>query len=322
MATATGTRTGTIAGFFDDHADAEKAVRALQDAGFSSAHMGVAHRGQDVTSTGYDSNEDVVTEDQTTRRNAEGKGEGVWDKVKDFFGAGNEAEAYSSEAAGDRQGTDVIAPDARGGYGYGAGDLHGTLAGMDVPEERSKYFDHRFAGSENGAVVTVNAGDRADEAESILEQYGADLGDSSEGYDYSAAPASTTAREGVQNIQLLGEALRVHKERISRGEVRMHKEVVTEMQTIEVPVTREELVIERHAVNDGRQVQGTIGDTGEIRIPLSEERAGVDKSTFVREEVSVGKRAVESTQNLQDQVRHEELVVEDDTKSLRDDRNR
>src|SRR4051794_40906812 len=38
--------TGTIAAYFDDSSDARQAVEALKDAGFLSAHIGVAHRGQ------------------------------------------------------------------------------------------------------------------------------------------------------------------------------------------------------------------------------------------------------------------------------------
>ncbi len=187
---------------------------------------------------------------------------------------------------------------------------------MSVPDDRSRYFNHRFGSSEDGVIVTVSAPGRETEAETILRQYGADLGDESAQYDYASQPAQPTRTEGAQNIQLLGEALRVHKDRISRGEVTLRKEVTTEMQTIQVPVTREELVIERHAVAGGTTPTGKIGDTGEIRIPLSEERASIDKQTFVREEVSVGKREVEDVRQLSGEVRSEELVVDDETKSL------
>jgi stress response protein YsnF len=53
----------------------------------------------------------------------------------------------------------------------------------------------------------------------------------------------------AQNIQLYGEVLRVQKDRVSRGEVRLRKEVTTTTQTVEVPVIREELVLERAPVS-------------------------------------------------------------------------
>ena len=107
--------------------------------------------------------------------------------------------------------------------------------------------------------------------------------------------------------------MRTYRERIQRGEVRLRKEVVTENQTVEVPVTREELVIERTTPSgDARANAGEIGTDEEIRVPLSEERARVEKQPVVNEEVRVGKRAVQNTERVSQDVRHEELRVDKD----------
>jgi uncharacterized protein (TIGR02271 family) len=85
---------------------------------------------------------------------------------------------------------------------------------------------------------------------------------------------------------------------------------VTENQNIQVPVTREELVIER-IPGEGREASGRdIGSEGEIRVPLSEERVTTEKVPVVREEVRVGKRAVSETRNVTDDTRREELRVD------------
>jgi uncharacterized protein (TIGR02271 family) len=81
--------------------------------------------------------------------------------------------------------------------------------------------------------------------------------------------------------------LRVHKDRVSRGEVRLRKEVITTTQTVEVPVTREELVLDRVPVPGQVPATGAAFDSKEIRIPLSEEHATVSKQAVVREEVSL-----------------------------------
>jgi uncharacterized protein (TIGR02271 family) len=91
--------------------------------------------------------------------------------------------------------------------------------------------------------------------------------------------------------------------------VRVRKEVHTEQQTIQVPVSREELVIERVPV-EGETVRGTIGSDSEIRVPLSQEQVEVEKRPVVREAVKVGKRSVEETRNVSEQLRHEELTVD------------
>ncbi len=123
----------------------------------------------------------------------------------------------------------------------------------------------------------------------------------------------TDANYAGDRVQLFGEVLRVHKERISRGEVRVRKDVVTENQTIEVPVTREELVLERVAVAPNTPASSAnIGRSQEIRVPLSEDSVRVEKQPVVREEVMVGKREVSDVARVGDQVRHEELRVDSD----------
>jgi uncharacterized protein (TIGR02271 family) len=202
---------------------------------------------------------------------------------------------------------------------YDTSDLQGSFTGLNIPEQRSRYFQHRITNSQKGAVVTVNAGDRVAEAESILRRYNADLGEDAENYNYSETETDSSRQprfdqsESQNNIQLLGEVLRVHKDRVNRGEVRIRKEVITETQTVQVPVTREELVVERRPVDQATPATGSIGES-EVRIPLSEERASVDKSTVVREEVAVGKKPVQEVRDVSGEVRREELVVEDPTK--------
>ena len=105
-----------------------------------------------------------------------------------------------------------------------------------------------------------------------------------------------------------------NKVRVASGAVRIRKQVVSEQQSIDVPVSHEELVIERHAVTDGA-VGGTIGADETITVPLSREEVKVGKQTFVTEEVEVGKKAVGGVEHVSDTVRHEELVVDDQVKS-------
>jgi uncharacterized protein (TIGR02271 family) len=320
--------TGTIAAYFDDSNDAREAVEALHDAGFSSAHIGVAHRAHSSFSS---------TEPSTGTRSTGGEKKhefSTWDKIKHWF-SGDEPEPYADERTrGDLATHEITDPDAAAGYA--SSDLHGSFRSLDIPEERSRYFSHRLGRGQNGAVVTVNAGARRAEAEDILTQYGGDLATGAASYDYGetgyntsgyetgdrTTASSTTDNyrdESPENIQLLGEVLRVHKDRISRGEVRIRKDVVTENQSVQVPVTREELVIERRPVNEAAPADGTIGES-EIRVPLTEERASLDKSTVVREEVSVSKRPVEEVRDVTGEVRREELVVDDPTR--KDDPNR
>ncbi len=311
------TPSSSVVAFFSSEAQATSAISALKSAGFQANQIGAATSAgaSDVTSpasapaSSTGSVAGGVTGAATTAAHSTGAAaEGVWGKVKSFFeGEEGGVEQYADESANDRSSHEIT----RGSSRYEAGDVSHSLTGMSVPDEHSRYFEHRFGAADSGVLVTVTAPGREQEAQTILEQNGGDLGTGAADYDYSAAPA-VTAATGTQHIQLLGEVLRVHKDRISRGEVRIRKEIITEQQTVQVPVTREELVIERIPVT-GQVVQGTIGENSEIRIPLSEEQASIDKQTVVREEVSVGKREIENVQEVGGAVRHEELRVEDET---------
>ena len=113
------------------------------------------------------------------------------------------------------------------------------------------------------------------------------------------------------HIQLFGEVLRVHKEKVSSGEVRVRKESVTHMETVQVPITREHLVVE-HSAGGG-------SDTEEaLRIPLSEERVHIAKETVLREEYKVGKREVTQNETVTDTVRRDRLLIDDATRGAND----
>ena len=181
------------------------------------------------------------------------------------------------------------------------------LVDQGLTKEDTQYFqDHLKTG---GVLLTLHAGSQASEAISILERYGADTGL----VHLNSATTSTTdaatvmTSKGAQRIELLKEVLQVNKQRVQTGEVTLRKEVITEMQTVQVPVTREELIITRRRVTSGEVATGEIGTSEEIRVPLSEEQVTVAKLPVVSEEVILDKREVHQTAQVQETVRREEL---------------
>lgn len=261
-----------VVAFFENREKAYEAMTRLKDAGISPEHIGLA--------VGEDYDKSLRTETHDTS---------FWQKVKDFFTGDDRSDEADFRGAGNDMGWD---------------------------DQRYGYYQRGI--SSGGAIVSVT-GDRTMEARRILEECGGDLRET--GFDRNnVIPGSESARglggtastgrdiEGEQRIQLRGEMLRTYKDRVQRGEVRLRKEVVTENQSVNVPVSREELVIERTAHSG--QATGEIGQGEEIRVPLSEERVRVEKHPVVNEEVRVGKRQVQSNQQVSDRVRHEELRVE------------
>lgn len=144
-----------------------------------------------------------------------------------------------------------------------------------------------------------------------------DAWDNFTGHDWHAEGRTTemtrtemTRTEMPRTFELREEVLTPHKARVEAGEVRLRKDVTAEQQTLDVPVTREEVFVERHAV-DHRPASGPIGSDSEvIEVPVYEEQATAEKRTFVREEVGLGKRAVQDTERVSGTVRREEAHIE------------
>ncbi|UYG94068.1 YsnF/AvaK domain-containing protein [Cytobacillus firmus] len=123
-----------------------------------------------------------------------------------------------------------------------------------------------------------------------------------------------------QSLKLREEQLDVSKERVQAGEVEIQKDVVEEQKTINVPVEHEEVYVERRKVDDpdGAGVS-PISDDETIRIPITEERVEVSKKPVVTEEIVVGKREVEETQQVKENLKKEEVHFEGGREHITDD---
>lgn len=121
------------------------------------------------------------------------------------------------------------------------------------------------------------------------------------------------ADEADQTVKLRAEQLQVQKTPVQTGSVYVRKEVVTENQTITVPVRKEKVIIERREVS-ADEATGYIGEIGEEEyiIPVREEQITVTKTPIVTEEIIIRKIQIQETQQVQDTVRHEELRVDEE----------
>jgi uncharacterized protein (TIGR02271 family) len=134
------------------------------------------------------------------------------------------------------------------------------------------------------------------------------------GTDYS-----TTARHGdVDDAMTLSEErLDVDKQRVETGRARLRKHVVTENVTKTVPVTREEVRLEREPITDANRDQALDGPEltdNEHEVTLHEERPVVHKETVPTERVRLGTEQVTTEETVTDQVRHEEVDTEGDVR--------
>lgn len=204
----------------------------------------------------------------------------------------------------DRANRDTLDPDYNGIYAYYTGeDLDPAYFG-DFGFDRT-VSDDALAAVENGNyVLAIERDGFLDDPEYVDTAY-----DQRKDYiDDDILKRDDLSK--LDKIKLHEERLRVNKEKVQTGEIGLKKDVITETQEIDVPVEKERVTVERHAV-EGDAVDGYNFDetADEIRIPIHEEKVSVDKEAYVTEEVDVNTETVTENQKVSDTVRKEKLDV-------------
>ena len=105
----------------------------------------------------------------------------------------------------------------------------------------------------------------------------------------------------------------------------LRKIVRTETVNQPVELSREEIVIERVPVTGEQQtgeIKAEVGAEQDIYIPLRREEAVIEKTTRTREEIRVGKRRETEKENVQGEVRREDVEIEREAERNRDNPRR
>jgi len=335
----TSTESTTVVGVFDDHSTAQRAVNELKRMGFTDEQIGVISHNRSesgrTSDAAGDDDESYVGEGAAAGL-ATGAGlgalwglgiiAGVLPAIGPAIAGGTLAAILSSAAAG-----------------AAAAGLAGALVGLGMSKEEAEYYEGEFKSGRT--LVTVKAGARNHEARSLLRRLGAtDISDRGTRQSMPAASTSSgsalrqpthettsakgescstgmagqhtagtsaqrTGNLGKDTFQSTEEQLRVQKDQVEAGTVNVRKEVHTEHKTIDVPVEREEVVIERRPAS-GQPATGAMGGKQEINIPVREEEVHIEKTPVVKEEVSVGKRTVRENEKVGADIRKEEIKVD------------
>lgn len=195
--------------------------------------------------------------------------------------------------------------------GQDTGTAYNDLVSMGVPANDASYYQQEYEAGHS--IVAIMAAEGLQEARDILARYGG-YGANNQRFAQTAETARTGVREaeteGEQRLKLREEQLRAQKQTVETGEARLHKDVVTEQKSFEVPVTHEEVYVERRPAS-GQPADQPIGEQGEVyRVPVREEQLTVEKQPVEREEIALGKRPVQETKQVSDTVRREEAHIE------------
>ncbi|TDD31692.1 DUF2382 domain-containing protein [Nonomuraea terrae] len=144
-------------------------------------------------------------------------------------------------------------------------------------------------------------------------------------YEPTGKGVAGETREGFaeeRDIEMIRceEQLHIGKESREKGRVRLHKYVETETVQETVPLSHEEIVIEREPIREG-EVTGTyeIGEE-DRQLILHEERPIVGKETRPVERVHVRKQEIRHEETVEGQVRKERLQIDEEGDTRADTR--
>jgi uncharacterized protein (TIGR02271 family) len=123
--------------------------------------------------------------------------------------------------------------------------------------------------------------------------------------------------EDELRVQRTEEELRVGTREREAGALKVRKRVRTDREQISVPTRHEEVSVERVPVEEGREAsEAEIGED-EVVMPVTEEEVVVEKRPVVKEELRIRKDVVEDEEVVEEEVRKEEVDVEDATTTTR-----
>jgi uncharacterized protein (TIGR02271 family) len=188
--------------------------------------------------------------------------------------------------------------------------------------------DGHIQPDENEALYTYYSGYLGDSAQGTTYQdttvqdqaYAGNAGTRAEGYDTSG-PNTDDAMTRSE------ERLHVGTEQVQAGRARLRKYVVTENVTQTVPVSHEEVRLEREPITDANRdaaLSGADITEEEHEVVLHAEQPVVQKETVPVERVRLGTETVTEQQEVSEQVRKEQIddVDVDTDAALRRDENR
>ena len=200
---------------------------------------------------------------------------------------------------------DVIKKEARGTNDEDFGevqDIQGNyvLVQKGIIDKEKFYIPKDQAESYDGDVLRFRI------SQEDLDQYQHEppsIWDSDSAQETTTYERDTTEEE---RIPLSEERLDVSK-KSQENQARVTKKPVTERKTVEVPLTREEVSIERRPASGQTEAQSPIQSEEEITIPLKREEAQVSKKPYVKEEAVIKKKAYTDTKEITEDVTSEEL---------------
>lgn len=187
----------TVVGLFPDTTRAEGAIEALHDAGFTNEQIGIVMQDPKGKQDLGERTGAAATEDSGDGPKKGALSGGILGGLLGLLGSLLIPGVGPIVVAGWLGSTLVGA-----GIGAAAGGLIGGLISLGVSEHEAQHFEQGIG--RGGVLVTINAGERASEAYSILRDRGADLGPNGTEDDAMDSSASTTSAGVAERTMAAG----------------------------------------------------------------------------------------------------------------------
>jgi uncharacterized protein (TIGR02271 family) len=189
-----------------------------------------------------------------------------------------------------------------------------TDSALSPEEEDQLYRYYNLSGGTSHTDATSSAGTTGYAGTAGTEAAGTT--GYTDGTDVGGPGRDTSGPNTDDAMTRSEERLKVGTERVETGRARLRKHVVTENQTVTVPVQREEVRLEREPITDanvGSAMDGPAISEEEHEVVLSEERPVVEKETVPVERVRVGTDTVTEDRQVNEDVRKEQIDLDGDS---------
>jgi len=174
-----------------------------------------------------------------------------------------------------------------------------------TPDEESELY--RYYGLNDTSAPAKDSSDHETTAPVADDVSGGDVDGRSRGGTDTSGPNTDEAMTRSE------EQLKVGTQKVETGKARLRKYVVTEQQTVTVPVTREEVRVEREPITDTNRDQALSGPAiseEEHEIVLHEEQVVVSKEAVPVERVALARETVTEEKQVTEDVRKEQIETD------------
>jgi uncharacterized protein (TIGR02271 family) len=216
---------------------------------------------------------------------------------------------------------DVVKKEARGSGNEDLGEVQEVddnyvLVQRGIINKEKFYIPRDLVESYDGTIVHFRITEE-DAKSRFLRDSPPSESESSSSSFYEIGTRREETEQQETTVPITEERLNVSK-RTYEQQATIKKEPIRETKTVEVPVTHEELIVEKRKPSSTTPTSSDIRPVEsetEIIIPLKREEVQVTKEPYVKEEVIVKKKPVTETHTVSEEIRKEKVKVGDSNSS-------